>query len=238
MTATRRGFTAGMAGLAASAVAPRMAQAAPSDKAPNVIIVRFGGGVRRRETIAAKTTFAPNLLHRLAPRGVLIPDMRIAQLEGVDTSHAEGTPQHPHRPLSRLSPRRGRLGRRSATAHRADPVRIRPPRARHPGPSSASHQWRGSAAGGVSFPTASTNPTASPFAARCSVCTASSSGICAAASRRSWREARRPMRRARRPSPSWRNWEEQDYRADKAGQGKEIETLWRKWRAFYGGFWG
>jgi len=67
------------------------AQAAPTYRGPNVIIVRFGGGVRRRETIEPRTTFAPVLLNVLARRGVLIPNVTIAQLDGVDTSHAEGT---------------------------------------------------------------------------------------------------------------------------------------------------
>jgi Sulfatase len=58
---------------------------------PNVILVRFGGGVRRAETIDEATTFAPYLRRVLAPRGTFIPDMRIAQLDGVNTSHAEGT---------------------------------------------------------------------------------------------------------------------------------------------------
>lgn len=88
MKATRREFTAG---LAAAAAATRAPVASAVSDGPAVIIVRFGGGVRRRETIEAATTFAPKLLNVLAPRGVLIPDMRIEQLEGVETSHAEGT---------------------------------------------------------------------------------------------------------------------------------------------------
>lgn len=81
-----------MAGLAASGVlGAGAAVASPAYRGPNVIIIRFGGGVRRRETIAPETSFAPRLLRRMAPKGVLIPDMRIEQLDGVDTSHAEGT---------------------------------------------------------------------------------------------------------------------------------------------------
>ena len=60
-------------------------------RGPNVIIIRFGGGVRRRETIDPKNTFAPFLAHKLKKRGVLIPDMMIEKLEGLNTSHAEGT---------------------------------------------------------------------------------------------------------------------------------------------------
>ena len=67
------------------------ALAKPAYRGPNVIIIRFGGGVRRRETIDPKHTYAPFLAHRLKKRGVLIPDMMIENLEGLDTSHAEGT---------------------------------------------------------------------------------------------------------------------------------------------------
>jgi len=58
---------------------------------PNVILVRFGGGVRRVETIDEAATYAPYLRHVLAKRGVFIPDMRIEQIDGNNTSHAEGT---------------------------------------------------------------------------------------------------------------------------------------------------
>ncbi|MEO1467485.1 MAG: hypothetical protein AAFV86_00410 [Pseudomonadota bacterium] len=86
----RRRFTAGALAATGLAAAPR-AVAAPAYRGPNVIIVRFGGGVRRRETIEPDTTWAPYFLHRLAPQGVLVPRLTIAQLDGVDTSHAEGT---------------------------------------------------------------------------------------------------------------------------------------------------
>jgi hypothetical protein len=92
MPLDRREFTTGLAAaVTLSGVATLPAQAAGAYRGPNVIIVRFGGGVRRRETIVAGTTFAPFLLNVLAKRGVLIPSMTIAQLDGVDTSHAEGT---------------------------------------------------------------------------------------------------------------------------------------------------
>jgi len=77
--------TAGAAAYGAPAVAK------PRYSGPNVIIVRFGGGVRRRETIDPDNTYAPFLRHTLTKRGILIPDMTIAQLDGVDASHAEGT---------------------------------------------------------------------------------------------------------------------------------------------------
>lgn len=87
----RRRFTLGSLGLAAGlAMRPALAQS-PSYTGPNVILVRFGGGVRRAETIDEAATWAPYLRHVLAPRGTFIPDLRIDRLEGVNTSHAEGT---------------------------------------------------------------------------------------------------------------------------------------------------
>lgn len=87
----RRSFTLGSLGLAASLNAPLPALAQPAYAGPNVILVRFGGGVRRAETIDEATTWAPYLRHVLAPRGTFLPDLRIDRLEGVNTSHAEGT---------------------------------------------------------------------------------------------------------------------------------------------------
>lgn len=58
---------------------------------PNVIIVRFGGGVRRQETIAESAEYAPFLKTFLMPRGVLWPRMEIASRPGIATSHGEGT---------------------------------------------------------------------------------------------------------------------------------------------------
>jgi len=86
----RRTFNLGL-GSAAAALSVSAPARAQSYTGPNVILVRFGGGVRRAETIGEATTYAPYLRHVLAKRGVFIPDMRIAQLDGVDTSHAEGT---------------------------------------------------------------------------------------------------------------------------------------------------
>ncbi len=74
----------------AAAALPRMA-VARDYRGPNVITLRFGGGVRRAETIEDATTFAPYLRRTLADRGVLIPNMVISQMEGGNTSHAEGT---------------------------------------------------------------------------------------------------------------------------------------------------
>src|SRR5262249_46568255 len=63
-------------------------------RGPNVIIVRFGGGARRRETIDPQFTYAPFLCRDLAKRGTLFPQMQIdsfTPMVGVDTSHGQGT---------------------------------------------------------------------------------------------------------------------------------------------------
>ena len=87
---SRRTFNAGLgAGIAAS-ILPGPA-AAREYTGPNVILIRFGGGVRRAETIDEAATYAPYTRKVLAKRGVLIPNMVIDQLEGGNTSHAEGT---------------------------------------------------------------------------------------------------------------------------------------------------
>jgi hypothetical protein len=78
--------------------AAEIAQLADSVKipysGPNVIIVRFGGGARRRETIEAQTTYAPFLCHDFSKRGTLFSRMEIDSFTpgvGVDTSHGQGT---------------------------------------------------------------------------------------------------------------------------------------------------
>ncbi len=58
---------------------------------PNVILIRFGGGARRQETIDPRGTYSPFLCHDFAKRGALFKNMEIGQLEGVDTSHGQGT---------------------------------------------------------------------------------------------------------------------------------------------------
>lgn len=63
----------------------------PPYRGPNVILVRFGGGVRRQETIASDDTHAPFLKKVFAPRGVLFPQMEIADAPEVETSHGQGT---------------------------------------------------------------------------------------------------------------------------------------------------
>ena len=63
----------------------------PEYRGPNVIIIRYGGGVRRRESIDPEHTYSPFLCHELTKRGTLFKNMEIAQIEGVETSHAQGT---------------------------------------------------------------------------------------------------------------------------------------------------
>lgn len=58
---------------------------------PNVIIIRFGGGVRRQETIHPEGSYSPYFLKELVPRGVFYPLMSIDQFQDVNTSHGEGT---------------------------------------------------------------------------------------------------------------------------------------------------
>jgi len=63
----------------------------PEYRGPNVVIIRFGGGVRRLETINPEATYAPYFLKELAPQGTLYTNMMIEQIEGVETSHGQGT---------------------------------------------------------------------------------------------------------------------------------------------------
>ncbi len=87
----RRAFNQGLTGAIAAGIVGGASRAARAYTGPNVVIVRFGGGVRRAETIIGKASYAPYMLHVLAKRGTMLPDLTIAQLDGVDTSHAEGT---------------------------------------------------------------------------------------------------------------------------------------------------
>jgi hypothetical protein len=65
----------------------------PEYKGPNVVLVRFGGGVRRLETILhPDKTHCPFILHELAGKhGVLFPDVEIENDPEVVTSHGQGT---------------------------------------------------------------------------------------------------------------------------------------------------
>lgn len=87
----RRAFNTGLAAAIAAPVIGAAGGAQAAYRGPNVIIVRFGGGVRRAETIVPETSYAPYLSQVMAREGVLIPDLTIAQLDGVETSHEEGT---------------------------------------------------------------------------------------------------------------------------------------------------
>jgi hypothetical protein len=97
----RRRFLHGitLAGAAASTGIPILGDLAkPPYKGPNIIIVRFGGGVRRRETINPEHTYSPYLCHELTKRGVLFKNTEIDYFyrgekgkEEVETSHGQGT---------------------------------------------------------------------------------------------------------------------------------------------------
>jgi hypothetical protein len=65
--------------------------ARPAYRGPNVVIIRFGGGARRRETIDPEQTYSPFLCHELARRGTLFKKMEIATIKDINTSHGEGT---------------------------------------------------------------------------------------------------------------------------------------------------
>src|SRR5262245_49752504 len=61
-------------------------------RGPNVILVRFGGGVRRTETVEKSAkSWCPFVVHELATKGVVFSDVRIADGPGVVTSHGQGT---------------------------------------------------------------------------------------------------------------------------------------------------
>ena len=63
----------------------------PEYRGPNVVIVRWGGGSRRRESIDPRHTCAPFLTHELTRRGVLFNRMEIDRFRDYQTSHGEGT---------------------------------------------------------------------------------------------------------------------------------------------------
>ena len=76
------------AGIAASGSVPA---APPAYHGPNVIIVRFGGGVRRRETIDTAHTYSPYLIKELAIQGTLYRNMLVDDSQHIETSHGQGT---------------------------------------------------------------------------------------------------------------------------------------------------
>jgi len=93
---TRREFMRdGLAGAGALAMANALpigaAAASRAYEGPNVILVRFGGGVRPQDVIDPAKTYAPYFCHEFVKRGTLYPNMEISQLEGIETSHGQGT---------------------------------------------------------------------------------------------------------------------------------------------------
>ena len=90
----RRHFLKSVALSAAAApwaMANNSAVQLPDYRGPNVIIVRFGGGVRRRETIEPQHSYCRFFLNELVPRGTFYPQMTIDQFQDINTSHGEGT---------------------------------------------------------------------------------------------------------------------------------------------------
>ncbi|MEM7364896.1 MAG: hypothetical protein AAF525_12805 [Pseudomonadota bacterium] len=81
----------GLTTLTGAASTSRSRQIVRTYNGPNVIIVRFGGGVRRRETIDPDHTLAPWLLREFAPRGTLYRNMVIDDAPHIETSHGQGT---------------------------------------------------------------------------------------------------------------------------------------------------
>lgn len=66
-------------------------RARPDYRGPRVILIRWGGGARRRESLDPQHTCAPYLTHELTRRGVLYSKMEIDQFHDYQTSHGEGT---------------------------------------------------------------------------------------------------------------------------------------------------
>src|SRR5947209_5596337 len=63
------------------------------DSRPRVILIRFGGGVRRQETIAdsERSTYCPFIYHELyRNKGILLRNVEIENNPKYVTSHGEG----------------------------------------------------------------------------------------------------------------------------------------------------
>jgi hypothetical protein len=116
---------------------------------PNVILVRFGGGVRRAETIEEAGTYAPYLRHVLAAARCL--RARHADFATRRRRHEPcGRNAEPSdRPLPRLSRRRIGVSAGPARTDRTDTVRIPARGLRRALAPGASDQRRGPAAGRV-----------------------------------------------------------------------------------------
>ena len=95
----RRRFLKGVLGAGVLAPGTLPGSQAPQPRrleygGPNLIIIRFGGGARRRESIDPLHTYSPFLCHELIPRGTLFKNMLIDSFQPptkVDTSHGQGT---------------------------------------------------------------------------------------------------------------------------------------------------
>ena len=91
LTLHRRAFGGLIGGLAVANGFSTAAALPRSLAGPNVVMVRFGGGVRRFETIDGQGSYAPYLSQVLVKDGTLFPHMRISPQPDVVTSHAQGT---------------------------------------------------------------------------------------------------------------------------------------------------
>lgn len=72
-------------------LAPTAFASAPARAASRVVLVRYGGGVRRRESIQAATSWSPYLVHDLLPQGTLFRNMEMGTGKEIQTSHGQGT---------------------------------------------------------------------------------------------------------------------------------------------------
>jgi len=84
-------MAAGSALTLAETLAGAAAPVSSAYRGPNVVLIRYGGGARRRESIDSENTYSPFLCRDLIKRGTLFKKMEISQIEGLNTSHGEGT---------------------------------------------------------------------------------------------------------------------------------------------------
>ena len=91
----RRTFLLGSAAASASLLTglPTLGTTTPRPeyRGPKVVIIRWGGGARRRESLDPRHTCAPFLTRELTRRGTLFPQMEIDRFHDYQTSHGEGT---------------------------------------------------------------------------------------------------------------------------------------------------
>ncbi len=78
---------------AGGAARPALVQGQRPYRGPNVILIRVGGGVRRRETILdPEHTYCPFIYHELyRNKGILFNNVQIEANPGIVTSHGQGT---------------------------------------------------------------------------------------------------------------------------------------------------